>query len=156
MAQCSEIHTAVGLSRIKDSDLRLFLPPPPSPNSVNELSIPIQFWNILSKLPDQEVHECIKYFTTTALRDYVQELEDDFVQDTDLNSEFHRDTHLIMDLPKRNRHSIRQVIEYCLVAILSHSTIQSHCQNLVKTSSGGWIKMKNREPEARLKTWPVP
>ena len=68
MAQCSEIHTAVGLSRMKDSDLRLFLPPPPCPNSVNELSIPIQFWNILSKLPDKEVHECIKYFTTTALR----------------------------------------------------------------------------------------
>ena len=66
--------------------------------------------------------------------DYVQELEDDFVQDTDLNSEFHRDTHLIMELPMRNRHSIKQVIEYCLVAILSHSTVQTHCQNLVKTT----------------------
>ena len=80
MAQCCEIQTAVGLSRKKDSDLRLFLPPPPCPKSVKESSIPIQFWNILSKLPDQDVHECIKYFTTTALRDYVQQLEDDFVQ----------------------------------------------------------------------------
>ena len=67
MAQCCEIQTAVGLSRKKDSDLRLFLPPPPCPKSVKESSIPIQFWNILSKLPDQDVHECIKYFTTTAL-----------------------------------------------------------------------------------------
>ena len=49
------------------------------------------------------------------------------VQDTDLNEEFNRDTHLIMDLPMRNRHSIKQVIEYCLVAILSHSTVQTQC-----------------------------
>ena len=49
------------------------------------------------------------------------------VQDTDLNEEFNRDTHLIMDLPMRNRHSMKQVIEYCLVAILSHSTVQTQC-----------------------------
>ena len=67
MAQCTKIHTTVGLSRIKDCDLRLFLPPPPCPKSVKESSIPIQFWNILSKLPDEDVHQCIKYFTTTAL-----------------------------------------------------------------------------------------
>jgi hypothetical protein len=53
------------------------------------------------------------------------------VQDTDLNEEFNRDTHLIMDLPMRNRHSMKQVIEYCLVAILSHSTVQTQCIELI-------------------------
>ena len=87
--------------------------------------------------------------------DYVRQLEEEFVEDDDLSIEFHRDTHLIMDLPKRNRHTLHHgnsvintfeckrfvpnyiffsVIEYCLVAILSHSTIKSHCQILLKTN----------------------
>ena len=37
-----------------------------------------------------------------------------------------------MDLPVRNRFSITQVLEFSLVAILSHSTLQSHCQILVQ------------------------
>ena len=136
MAQCLEMRTAVGLARMPESDLRLFLPSPPSPKEVKESSIPIQFYTILSKLPStKDVHQCIRYFTTTALQGYIQQLEDDFVQDDDLNVEFHRDTHLIMELPMRNRHSVKQVIEYCLVAILSHSTIKSHCQNLVENTN---------------------
>ena len=57
-----------------------------------------------------------------------------FLKDDDLNEEFNRDTHLIMNLPMRNRHSVKQVIEYCLVATLSHSTLQSHCQTLIQES----------------------
>ena len=38
--------------------------------------------------------------------DYVRQLEEEFVEDDDLSIEFHRDTHLIMDLPKRNRHTL--------------------------------------------------
>lgn len=40
-----------------------------------------------------------------------------------------------MDLPPRNRHSVTKVIEYCLVALLSHSTIKHHCQILVKDTT---------------------
>ena len=68
IAQASDVHTAVGLARIPDSDLRLFLPPPPTPKAVNTTSIPLQFWSILSMLPtSKDVNECIKYFTSSAL-----------------------------------------------------------------------------------------
>jgi len=133
MAQCMKIHTAVGLARIPNSDLRLFLPPVPCLKEVKETSIPSQLWNILSKLPSsKDLHQCIHRNTSTALQGYIQQFEDDFVDETDLNEEFNRDTHLIMDLPVRNRFSITQVLEFSLVAILSHSTLQSHCQILVQ------------------------
>ena len=68
IAQASDVHTAVGLARIPDSDLRLFLPPPPTPQAVSTTSIPLQFWSILSMLPtSKDVNECIKYFTSSAL-----------------------------------------------------------------------------------------
>ena len=68
MAQSMEIQTAIGLARIPESDLKLFLPPPPC-KIVKETSIPIQFWSILSKLPaNKEVNDCIKYFTSSALQ----------------------------------------------------------------------------------------
>ena len=133
MAQCMKMHTAVGLARIPNSDLRLFLPPVPCLTEIKETSIPIQLWKILSKLPtSKDLHQCIHRNTSTALQGYIQQFEDEFVDETDLNEEFNRDTHLIMDLPVRNRFSITQVLEFSLVAILSHSTLQSHCQILVQ------------------------
>ena len=67
------------------------------------------------------------------------------VQDTDLNEEFNRDTHLIMDLPMRNRHSMKQVIEYCLVAILSHSTVQTQCTSSSHAFTNSVTTKKNHE-----------
>ena len=134
LAQSCQGHTAIGLARIRDTDLRLFLPPPPNPKAVEESSIPLAFWNVLSKLPSKDVHECIKHFTTMALDSYVRKSEDEFLRDDDLNYEFQRDTHLIMDLP-RNRHSEEMVIEYCLVALLGHSTLKSHCQVLLQDTN---------------------
>ena len=136
MAQCIKIHTAVGLARIPESDLRLFLPPVPLPREVRDTSIPSQFWTILSKLPtSKDLPECIYRNTTTALQGYIQQFEDDFVDETDLDEEFHRDTHLMMQIPARNRFSIAQVLEYSLIAILSHSTLQSHCQILAQQTN---------------------
>ena len=136
MAQSMKMQTAVGLARIPHSDLRLFLPPPPCPHPVRESSIPSQFWTILSKLPNtKDVPKCVHQNSRTAIQDYIQQYEEDFLDETDLNAEFNRDTHLIMELPVRNRHSIAQVIEYCLIAILSHSTIKSHCQILVEQTT---------------------
>ena len=69
MAQSMEMKTAVGLARMPESDLKLLLPPPPTPQDVKDSSIPIQFWSILSKLPaTSDVPDCIKYFTTSALQ----------------------------------------------------------------------------------------
>ena len=91
MAQCMKIHTAVGLARIPNSDLRLFLPPVPCLKEVKETSIPSQLWNILSKLPSsKDLHQCIHRNTSTALQGYIQQFEDDFVDETDLNEEFNR------------------------------------------------------------------
>ena len=69
MAKYMEMNTIVGLARITESNLSLFLPPPPAPKVVEESSIPSQFWSILSKLPvTEDVHECIRYFTSSALQ----------------------------------------------------------------------------------------
>ena len=72
------------------------------------------------------------FFFAFLKTDYVRQLEDVFVEDDDLNEEFHRDTHHIIALPKKNRHSLHHVIEYCLIALLSHSTLKSHCQIFFK------------------------
>ena len=75
------------------------------------------------------------FFFAFLKTDYVRQLEDVFVEDDDLNEEFHRDTHHIIALPKKNRHSLHHVIEYCLIALLSHSTLKSHCQILIQDSN---------------------
>ena len=90
------------------------------------------------------------YFTYL---DYVRQLEDEFVEDDDLDIEFHRDTHLIMSNPQRKRHSLHHVIEYCLVAILSHSTIKSHCQILLQNTMEEMIledESENQNDELEL------
>ena len=65
MAKSLKMHTLIGLARLKATDLRLFLSPP---LPTMESSIPIEFWTILSKVPSDEVHQCIKHVTDTAVQ----------------------------------------------------------------------------------------
>ena len=69
----SQIHClfriAVGLARTSGVDLRLFLPPAPLPPESMDMEILSIFKDILTTLPsnNKELHECINYFTSTAL-----------------------------------------------------------------------------------------
>jgi len=130
LAQSCSRRTAVGLARTEGVDLRYFLSKPLPPDVVDRDIIDM-FREILVKLPSgsAELHDCIKYFTNTALDQYVTN-SDDHILDIDISEGFHRDSHQIKSIP---RPSISQetIIEHCLQALLSHSTVEDQCSVLV-------------------------
>ena len=71
-------------------DARFFLPPPPSPSLVQTLNVPKLFRIVLTSLPTDNNNECINYFTTTALENYVASADEDTVRTVDLEQEFSR------------------------------------------------------------------
>ncbi len=132
VAQSCQLRTAVGLARTKDAGGRLlFLPPPPLPTSVAAETTPRLFERLLSRLRRQDLHECIASVTDKALQSYVPGTDDDHIMDSDLDFEFQRDSHHLPVLP-RQRYSEKSVIEFCLHALLSHSTIHSHCIEMIR------------------------
>ena len=46
------------------------------------------------------VHDCIKFFTTTALENYVPGSDDDTINDIDIDLEFQRDSHHMHTIPR--------------------------------------------------------
>jgi len=132
LAQSCARRTAVGLARSEGVDLRFFLSVP-LPPSVVDRDIIDMFREILVQLPSgsAELHDCIKYFTNTALDQYVIN-SDDQILDTDISEGFHRESHHIHSIP---RPSISQetIIEHCLQALLSHSTVEDQCAVLVSS-----------------------
>jgi len=132
LAQSCSRRTAVGLARSEGVDLRFFLSVP-LPPSVVDRDIVDMFREILVQLPSgsAELHDCIKYFTNTALDQYVIN-SDDQILDTDISEGFHRESHHIHSIP---RPSISQetIIEHCLQALLSHSTVEDQCAVLVSS-----------------------
>ena len=65
VAQSAKRHTAVGLARTQDVDMRFFLPPPPLPDKMARTSTPKLFRELLSALPhaDGSVHWKRKRFS---------------------------------------------------------------------------------------------
>jgi len=133
LAQSCDIRTAVGLARSAGVDLRFFLPPPLTPSEFKNKELIQLFRDILVKLPadSEQVHDCIKYFTSEALDSYLHSCEEE-VYDSDISFEFHRESHHIHSIP-RPVISQELMIEYCLQALLSHSTISEQCQVIVES-----------------------
>jgi len=133
IAQSVECRTAIGLARTSDVDLRFFLPPAPLPSETMEKEIVAIFRDILTSLPseDKDLHECINYFTSTALDQYINNYEDE-VLDTDISFEFHRESHHIHSIPRPSI-SEETLIEYCLQALLSHSTVEEQCSLILSS-----------------------
>jgi len=132
LAQGCAPKTGVGLARSKGADPGFFLRPPPLPPEIQGLEIIEILYRILLDIPrDTELHECIRHFTTSALEHYLNNSED-CVLDTDITSEFFRESHHMHSIP---RPSINQeaIIERSLLAILSLSTVEQLCQFLLKT-----------------------
>ena len=106
LAQSSSLRTSVGLARIKNVDLRFFLKPSPIPQDVKTSSIQNLFKQVLSAMPKNDepgskpVHDCIKFFTTTALENYVPGSDDDTIRDIDIDLEFQRDSHHMHTIPR--------------------------------------------------------
>ncbi|CAI9587099.1 unnamed protein product [Staurois parvus] len=74
VAQACDRRTIIGLARSKDTDLRFFLPPPTLPKANDDYSIEDRLRHLLSFLPQSELDQCIKYFTSLALRESTQAL----------------------------------------------------------------------------------
>jgi len=133
IAQSCECRTAVGLARTSQVDLRFFLPPPPLPPGCHKRELLAMMKDILTQLPadNPDLHQCINYFTTTALDQYLHSSEEE-IMDTDISNEFHRESHHIHSIP-RPRITQETLIEYCLQAILSHSTVEEQCSVLMES-----------------------
>jgi len=130
LAQSCSCRAAVGLARSAEVDLRLFCRPPPLPPDMRGREIVEMFQEILTSLPrEEELHSCIRYFTTTALEQYLTSSEE-AVLDSDISCEFHRESHHIHSIP-RPRVSQDTIIEHCLLALLSLSTVEKQCMSLV-------------------------
>ena len=101
LAQACDAKTAVGLARTSGVDLRFFLPPPPMSAELRDRELIELFRDILVKLPadSEQVHECIKYFTSTALDNYLTSYEEEVI-DSDISYEFHRESHHIHSIPR--------------------------------------------------------
>jgi protein SERAC1 len=106
LAQSSSLRTTVGLARVKNVDLRFFLRPAPIPSNVKSNSIQNLFQQVLGAMPksndpgSKPIHDCIKFFTTTALENYVPGSDDETIQDIDIDLEFSRETHHIHTIPR--------------------------------------------------------
>ncbi|XP_053566889.1 protein SERAC1 [Bombina bombina] len=74
VAQACDKRTAIGLARCKDVDLRFFLPPPTLPKTNETYSLEDELRLLLSSLPQTDLDQCIKYFTSLALRESRQSL----------------------------------------------------------------------------------
>jgi len=59
--------------------------------------------------------------------------DDDLINDIDIGLEFQRDSHHMHSIPRR-RYSAETIVTYCLQALLSHSTIESHCRKMIDFS----------------------
>ena len=114
-------------------DLRFFLPPPPCPAHIARTSTPRLFERILSALPTApHAHECIRILTSTALDNYVPGCDAEVAADADLANEFNRDSHHIFPVALRKRYTERNLVEFCLQALLGHSTIDAHCLKMIE------------------------
>jgi len=132
IAQCCNFRTVVGLARSANVDLRLFVPPPPLPPTHQDRTIVTLFREILTQLPRKadKLDECIVYHTTTAIDDYLARADDDEMMDDDISTEFLRESHHIHSIP-RPKVSQEGLVEHCLQALLSHSTVEEQCPLLI-------------------------
>jgi hypothetical protein len=102
LAQSVNYRTAVGLASCANVDLRFFLDPPPLPPSLEGRTIVSLFKEVLTRLPrnSDQLHDCINYYTTTALDDYLTRGDAEALLDSDISHEFFRESHHIHSIPR--------------------------------------------------------
>jgi hypothetical protein len=133
LAQSCNYRTTVGLASCANVDLRFFMPPPPLPPSHQGRTIVSLFKQILTKLPNNsdELHECINYYTTTAIDEYLRRGDAEALMDSDISDEFFRESHHLHTIPTPQIDE-ETLIENCLQAMLSHSTVEEQCTHILE------------------------
>ncbi|XP_037676468.1 LOW QUALITY PROTEIN: protein SERAC1-like [Choloepus didactylus] len=124
IAQASDRRTLIGLARSKDSDLRFFLQPPPLPSLKEDSSTEEELRQLLASLPQTELDECVRYFTSLALSESSQSLA---AQKGGLwcfggNGLPYAES--FGEVPSAT------VEMFCLEALLKHSEISTHCEQI--------------------------
>ena len=131
LAQAAERRAGVGLARCEGVDTKWFVSVP-LPPSVAEGDIIEMFRDILILLPsDDKVHNCTKLLTASALDHYLS-FSYEQTRDTDISSSFHHESHHLKSIPSPSINH-ETIVEQCLQAILSHSTIPEHCSVLTQS-----------------------
>ncbi|XP_075410433.1 protein SERAC1 isoform X1 [Tenrec ecaudatus] len=125
IAQACDLRTLVGLARSQESDLRFFLPPPPLPALKEDSSIEEELRHFLAALPQTEVDECIQHFTSLALSETSQSLA---AQKGGLWCFGGNGLPYIESFGKAPSATVET---FCLEAIVKHSEIPTHCDEIV-------------------------
>ncbi|XP_045699761.1 protein SERAC1 isoform X2 [Phyllostomus hastatus] len=124
VAQACDPRTLIGLARSRESDLRFFLPPPPLPSLKEDSSIEEELRCLLASLPQTDLDECIRYFTSLALSESSQSLA---AQKGGLwcfggNGLPYAES--FGEVPSAT------VEMFCLEALVRHSEIPTHCDKI--------------------------
>lgn len=153
IAQSLNFRTAVGLARSANVDLRYFLGSPPLPPTHQGRTIVNLFKEILTQLPSKsdKLDDCIVYHTTTAIDDYLARGDEEEMMDDDISTEFFRDSHHIHSIP-RPQVSQSDLIEHCLQALLSHSTVEGQVPLLLNSLPLFNMVIKEHPNNPRIKS----
>jgi len=133
LAQAAVRRTAVGLARCEAVDLRWFLSVP-LPETVASGDLLELLGDVLLRLrlDTETLHPCTQTLTDAALEDITHSY--DQTVDTDISSSFHRDSHHLRSIPGPSL-STETIVEHCLQALLSHSTVEVQCRTLTQTAA---------------------
>ncbi|KAM9840051.1 protein SERAC1 isoform 1-T1 [Aulostomus maculatus] len=128
-AQVLDERTAVSLARTPQVDLRFFLPPPALPDLDDGFSAEDGLRQLLASLPQSEVDRCVQYFTSLALRESTESLAAQRGGLWCFGGNGLPYAQSLTSVPSE------KVESFCLQALVQHSKVQSHCDNIV--ASGG-------------------
>ena len=137
LAQAAQRRTAVGLARCEGADQRWFLRVP-LPASVTSGDLLDLLRDVLLMLPvggaggQETVHTCIRTLTDSALEDISHSYEQ--TVDTDISSSFHVESHHLRSVPGPSI-TTETIVEHCLQALLSHSTLADHCSLMTSSTT---------------------
>ncbi|XP_063963574.1 protein SERAC1-like [Lytechinus pictus] len=141
IAQACDSRTLIGLARSPDCDPRFFLPPPPLCKEQDQkVSIEAAFTKLLASLPRSNVDRCTQYFTMAAMQQSKKALAEDQTGSIVFGGNA---LSFVATLSKIPEEALDQVY---LLALISHSEVSSHCEEIVKL---GGLQLLMRVYQAR-------
>lgn len=119
IAQCLDMRASVGLARTAGSDLRMLLLPP---KYSEKFDLRTSLYDLLTRLPIGSVDQCVHHITVSTLKETFRNVEN-------LNSEAYYG-----EITSGHLRSVplEEVVKMCLQALLIHSTIASHREEIVR------------------------
>jgi len=128
IAQSLHPSSLIGLARHKNTDLRLFLPPPPLPKIEGDVAVEKLLYNLLSKLPQNLTERCLQFYTTDALSN-----SDEYRMSKESQKSGAWDNSVEQEVDYHSESSALQSAQNILLrALVKHSEIEDHCGIMIK------------------------